>query len=292
MGLIVSDAPSGVTATDTGTGTINNDDGSGVIIADADANEGESITFTVTLTEAVQGGLTVTPGFTNGTASDTDYTENTTPLNFSGTANETGTFTVSTTADTMLEADETFTVDLTVSGTSLSVDDTDTGTGTINDNDSAALTINDASADEGDDLTFTVTLDQEVQGSVTVTPSFTHGTTDGEDFTANTTPLTFSGPVQARTFTVSTVQDESVEEDETFTVGLTVSGTSLGITATDTGTGTINNDDFVTSLTKGSGVVGESVERERRRGSDERHGDGDAAGGGHPTPTPPRSASR
>ena len=251
VGLTVSDAPSGITATDTGTGTINNDDGSGVIIADADANEGESITFTVTLTEAVQGGLTVTPGFTNGTASDTDYTENTTPLNFSGTANETGTFTVSTTADTMLEADETFTVDLTVSGTSLSVDDTDTGTGTINDNDSAALTIDDASADEGGDLTFTVTLDQEVQGSVTVTPSYTHGTTDGEDFTANTTPLTFSGPTRARSFTVSTVQDESVEEDETFTVGLTVSGTSLGITATDTGTGTINNDDFVTSLTKG-----------------------------------------
>ena len=251
VGLSVTDAPSGVTSTDTGTGTINNDDGAGVIIADADANEGESITFTVTLTEAVQGGLTVTPGFTNGTASDTDYTENTTPLNFSGTANETGTFTVSTTADTMLEADETFTVDLTVSGTSLSVDDTDTGTGTINDNDSAALTINDASADEGGDLTFTVTLDQEVQGSVTVTPSYTHGTTDGEDFTANTTPLTFSGPVQVRTFTVSTVQDESVEEDETFTVGLTVSGTSLGITATDTGTGTIKNDDFVTSLTKG-----------------------------------------
>ena len=251
VGLSVSDAPNGVTSSDTGTGTINNDDGSGVIIADADANEGESITFTVTLTEAVQGGLTVTPGFTNGTASDTDYTENTTPLNFSGTDNETGTFTVSTTADTMLEADETFTVDLTVSGTSLSVDATDTGTGTINDNDSAALTIDDASADEGGDLTFTVTLDNEVQGSVTVTPGYTHGTTDGEDFTANTTPLTFSGPVQSRSFTVSTVQDETVEEDETFTVGLTVSGTSLGITATDTGTGTIKNDDFVTSLTKG-----------------------------------------
>ena len=251
VGLSVTDAPSGVTSTDTGTGTINNDDGAGVIIADADAGEGQSITFTVTLTEAVQGGLTVTPGFTNGTASDTDYVENTTALNFSGTDNETRTFDVSTTADTMLETDETFIVDLTVSGTSLSVGATDTGTGTINDNDSAALTINDASADEGGDLTFTVTLDNEVQGSVTVTPSYTHGTTDGEDFTANTTPLTFSGPVQARSFTVSTVQDESVEEDETFTVGLTVSGTSLDITATDTGTGTINNDDFVTSLTKG-----------------------------------------
>ena len=247
VGLSVSKAPSGVTSTDTATGTINNDDGAVVTIADADADEGQSMTFTVTLGEAVQGGLTVTPGFTNGTASSTDYTENTTPLKFTGKDDETRTFTVSTTADAMLEADETFTVGLTVSGTSLNITATDTGTGTINDNDSATLTIDDASADEGDDLTFRVTLNQEVQGSVTVTPSYTHGTTDGEDFTANTAPLTFSGPVQARTFTVSTVQDESVEEDETFTVGLTVSGTSLGIIATDTATGTINNDDFSTS---------------------------------------------
>ena len=255
--LVEGDETIGVSATSlskkvTGTTlTLTDDDSAEVTVNDASAAEGSSMTFTVTLDTAVVGGLTVTPGFTNGTASSTDYTENTTALNFNGTANETRTFDVSTTADTMLEADETFTVDLTLSGTSLSVAATDTGTGTIEDNDGATLTIDDASADEGGDLTFTVTLNQEVQGSVTVTPSYTHVTTDGEDYTANTTPLTFSGPVQARTFTVSTVQDENVEEDETFTVGLTLSETSLGITATDTGTGTINNDDFVTGSTKG-----------------------------------------
>ena len=74
-----------------------------------------------------------------------------------------------------MEANETFTVGLSVSGTTLSVTSTDTGTGTINDNDNAAVTINNASADEGDDITFTVTLDKAVQGGLKVTPSFTDG---------------------------------------------------------------------------------------------------------------------
>ena len=47
-------------------------------IADANASEGNGISFTVTLDKAVQGGLKVTPGYTNGTAASTDYTTNTT----------------------------------------------------------------------------------------------------------------------------------------------------------------------------------------------------------------------
>ena len=84
-------------------------------INDANADEGDSMTFTVTLDNAVQGGLTVTPSYTNGTAADTDYTKNTNALSFTGTANETKTFTVATTEDTNAEADETFTVGLGVS---------------------------------------------------------------------------------------------------------------------------------------------------------------------------------
>ena len=243
VGLSVSKAPAGVTYTDTGTGTVNNDDGAGVIVNDANAAEGQSMTFTVTLTDAVQGGLTVTPGFTNGTASGTDYAENTAPLNFSGTANETKSFTVSTTEDTVVEGDETFTVGLTVSGTSLSVDATDTGTGTINDNDGAVVTVNNAEASEGDDMTFTVTLGEAVQDGLTVTPSFTDVTAvEGTDYDENTTALSFSGTKgETKTFTVSTTEDAVLEANETFTVGLSVSNSS--VTATDTGTGTINNDD-------------------------------------------------
>ena len=209
------------------------------------------MTFTVTLSEAVQGGLTVTPSFTDVTAVEsTDYDEDTTALTFTGTKGETQTFTVSTTEDAVMEANETFTVGLTVSGapTGTTVTATDTGTGTINNDDGATVTVNDADADEGDGITFTVTLGAAVQGGLTVTPSnYTNSTAASGDYAANTEALTFAGTAnETQTFTVSTTEDAVLEADETFTVGLTVSGTSLSVTATDTGTGTINNDDSAT----------------------------------------------
>ena len=221
------------------TGTINNDDSATVTVNDATASEGDSMTFTVTLSEVVQDGLTVTPSYTNDTAASTDYTENTAALSFTGTKGETKTFTVSTTQDAILEANETFTVGLSTSNSS--VTSTDTGTGTINNDDSAAVTINDASADEGDSMTFTVTLDKAVQGGLTVTPSFTDITaTEGTDYTENTTALTFTGTAnETKTFTVSTTADDVFEHTETFTVGLSVSNAPSEVGSTDTGTGSI-----------------------------------------------------
>ena len=244
VSLSVSNAPIGVTATDTATGTINNDDSAAVTINDAGASEGDSMTFTVTLSEAVQGGLTVTPGYTNGTAADTDYTANTAALSFSGTRGETRTFTVATTEDAVLEGNETFTVSLSVSNAPTGVTAGDTGTGAINDDDGAAATINDAAADEGDSMTFTVTLSEAVQGGLTVTPHYTNGTASSSDYTANTAALDFSGTKgEAVTFTVATTEDEAPEGNETFTVGLSVSGTPLSVSASDTGAGAINDDD-------------------------------------------------
>ena len=261
VGLSVSNAPSGVTSTDTGTGTVNNDDGATVTVNDASASEGESMTFTVTLGTAVQGGLTVTPGYTNGTAATGDYTANTASLTFTGTANETKTFTVSTVEDAVLEANETFTVGLTISGTTLAITATDTGTGTVNNDDGATVTVNDANASEGAGITFRVTLDKAVQGGLTVTPGYTNGTAATGDYTANTASLTFTGTAnETKTFTVSTVEDAVLEANETFTVGLTVSGAPSGVTSTDTGTGTINDDDSADlSLTDPSASEGESM---------------------------------
>ena len=252
VGLSVTGTTASVTATDTATGTITDDDSAAVTVNDASANEGDSLSFTVTLDKAVAGGLKVTPGFTDVTATEgTDYTENTSVLTFTGTAGETKTFTVSTTEDTVVETDETFTVGLSVSGTSVTVTATDTGTGTIANDDSAAVTVNDASASEGDAITFTVTLDKAVAGGLKVTPGFTDVTaTEGTDYTENTSVLTFAGTAgETKTFTVSTTEDAVVETNETFTVGLTVSGTSVSVTATDTGTGTITNDDGSAAVT-------------------------------------------
>ncbi len=258
VGLTVSDAPSGVTSTDTGTGTINNDDSATVTIADANADEGDNISFTVTLDTAVQGGLTVTPGFTDGTAVEgTDYDENTAALTFTGTANETQSFTVSTTEDAVIEANETFTVSLSVSNAPNGITATDTGTGTINNDDGATVTVNDASATEGASMTFTVTLSAAVQGGLTVTPGFTDGTAvEGTDYDENTAALTFTGTAnETQSFTVSTTEDDVIEANETFTVSLSVSNAPSGITATDTGTGTINNDDGATVTVNDAGAT-------------------------------------
>ena len=246
VGLTVSGTTLAVGSADTGTGTVKDDDAAELTVDDRSKDEGDSMTFTVTLSKAVQGGLTVTPSYTNGTAASGDYTENTTALSFTGTKDETQTFTVATTEDAVLEADETFTVGLTVSGAPTGVTATDTGTGTIEDDDDAAVTVADAKADEGDAITFTVTLDKAVQGGLTVTPDYTNGTAASGDYTENTAAVTFTGTAgETQTFTVATTEDAVLEADETFTVGLTASNAPTGttVTATDTGTGTIEDDD-------------------------------------------------
>ena len=246
VSLAVSDTTETVGATATATGTITNDDSTGVFIENVSAAEGDGLTFTVTLNEAVTGGFTVTPSFTDVSATKgTDYTENTTALTFAGTKGEQKTFTVSTTEDNDVEADETFTVSLAVSDTTETVAHTDTATGTITNDDATGVFIENVSAAEGDGLTFTVTLNEAVTGGFTVTPSFTDGTaTKGTDYTENTGALSFTGTKgETQTFTVSTTEDNDVEADETFTVGLTVSDTTETVGATDTATGTITNDD-------------------------------------------------
>ena len=250
----LSASHTGVTATDTGTGTIIDDDQAAVSVSDASATEGSSMTFTVTLNQAVAGGLTVTPSFTDGTAvQGSDYTANPTGLSFTGTAGESQTFTVATTDDAVLEGNETFTVGLSASHTGVTA--TDTGTGTILDDDQAAVLVSDASAIEGSSMTFTVTLNQAVAGGLTVTPSFTDGTaTQGSDYTANTTVLSFTGTAgESHTFTVATTQDAVLEGNETFTVGLSVSHT--GVTATATGTGTILDDDQAAVLVSDASAI-------------------------------------
>ena len=258
VSLTVSGTTETVTATDTATGTILDDDTpAGLTIGDASAGEGDPIIFTVTLDRAVPGGLTVTPSFTDRTATEgADYTANTAALTFAGRAGERKNFQVATSDDTGHESDETFTVSLTVSGTTANVTATDTATGTIVDDDTpAVLTIGDASAGEGDPLVFTATLDRAVSGGMAVALSFTDGTAkQGTDYVANTARLPFAGYAgETRTLTVETTDDSDEEEDETLTVGLTVTGTSMTVTATDTASGTILDDDEGDEA--GAGVV-------------------------------------
>ena len=193
-------------------------------VGDASATEGQALTFTVTLDQAVSGGLTVTPTFTDGTATKgVDYTENTAALAFAGTAGETLTFTVATVDDTLVEGDETFTVGMSVSGT---VTATVRGTGTITDNDDPpavrpAVSLTAAPnphVPEGDPVAVTLRLTSALGVDMTIPLVMTAGTAEPEDF-GSLAGITISAGALTGTDLITTAQDAD-QDDETFTVAI------------------------------------------------------------------------
>jgi len=115
--------------------------------------------------------------------------------------------------------------------------------------DTAALTVEDVSATEGDGLTFTVTLDHAVAGGAQVQVTLAGGTATGgarplvepEDYDNVVGTLTFNGTAgEQRQFTVSTLDDNLLEDTETFIVGL--QSTNPLATASDTAVGTITDN--------------------------------------------------
>ena len=132
--------------------------------------------------------------------------------------------------------------------------------------DRATITVSNAETQEGGDLVFTATLDKALPSSVTVTPTFTHGTATGADYTANTSSITFAGTAgEQKTFRVSTTRDTENEGTEQFTVGLTVSSNTPpynydgegSAIAVSSGTGTIHNADGVAvSITGPTDTIG------------------------------------
>ena len=115
-----------------------------------------------------------------------------------------------------------------------------------------ALSIADASVDEGDSgsttLDFTVTLDRAATATVTVDWATSDGTaTAGTDYTAGTGTLTFNSGDSSKTVSVTVAGDNVDEPNETFTVTLS---SESGATIEDgTATGTITDDDATPTVT-------------------------------------------
>jgi len=247
---------------DTATGTINENDTAAVTVEDVTMVEGAGLMFTVTLDNAVAGAFSLDASFTDGTATGAaDYGNTIQTLNFAGAAGEQQTFTVLTVEDSVLEGDEHFTVSLTAANAI--VDDSDTETGTIIDNETAAVTVDDVIAVEGTGLLFMVSLDNAVSGSFTVVADFTDGTATGgaapltapADYDNTTQALNFAGTAgEIRTFTVNILDDAVLEGTETFTVSLRASNALVD--DSDTGDGTILNDDYGVYIGDASAVEG------------------------------------
>ncbi|NHC05128.1 hypothetical protein G9F31_15495, partial [Acinetobacter sp. 187] len=240
----------------TATGTITDNDLRVASVKDSTAEEGKNLSFEVTLNGAAKqatefdfkleditakegSDYAVVPTFSNGvTYSDGKITV---PAGVES-------FTVSyvTENDVLVEKNETVQIIL----------DGHTATGTIIDNDLRIESVENAVAEEGDDLTFQVKLNGEapyatefdfVLKAVTATegsdyavvPKFTNGVTysDGK----------ITVPVGVDSFTVSYETKDDFEVESNETVQLTVGG--------QTATGTITDNDVVVESVKGSTAV-------------------------------------
>ncbi len=128
------------------------------------------------------------------------------------------------------------------------------------------LSIADAAATEGSNVSFTVTLSAAAAAEVTATWTASIETGDtavaADLGTTKTETVTVSMGSTTGTFTVATVEDTTVEVNETFTVTLTGPSSNAQLSSTAaTAQGTINNDDLATvSVADAEGDEDEGVE--------------------------------
>jgi hypothetical protein len=257
----------GTVVTDSeGEGAIQNDDATVVSIGDATVSEGDAGTvdadFVVSLSALSDFPVTVGIATSDGSATvaDGDYqaaavTGFTIPA---GAMSQT--FTVKVNGDLLVEADETFAVDLgTPSGATIG---DGTGAGLIVNDDTATVSIDDVTVAEGDtgtvDAIFTVSLSRESDTPITVAAATRDGTatTANADYQATALTLTFPAMTTAQTFTVPVNGDRLVEADETFFVDL---ANAVGATIGDgVGEATIQDDDM-TGLSIGDVTVSEGA---------------------------------
>ena len=223
-----------------GTVTIEDDDARGIEVSATalPVPEGDSRTYTVVLSSQPAGPVTVTPSV-SGSA---DVTVSPSELTFTTQGwDQAQTVTVSAAQDADSGNDEA-TVSHTVSGGDYgSVTASDVGV-TVEDDDDRGVEVSatELSVPEGDSRTYTVVLETQPTGSVTVTPSVS----GSADVTVSPSELTFTTQSwdQAQTVTVSTAQDADAANDEA-TVSHTVSGGDYGsVTASDVGV-TVEDDD-------------------------------------------------
>lgn len=220
-----------------GTGTIKNDDCATLSIGDVSMAEGTGGTtifdFDVTLSAAVDAPDGVKVDFSttaNSASSSSDFTSDSGCVTFTGTAGEMQTISVSVAADNLVEADETFFVDLSnprAVGVDRKIDlDDSQGQGSIENDDRAIVQINDVTMNEGDagltvfpfQVTFSNPVDVEIKvGFATMDRT---ATLADNDYQMSSGLLCFDPNDTSETIPVNVVGDTNMEPTETFLVRL------------------------------------------------------------------------
>jgi hypothetical protein len=250
----------------TAQGSINNDDAAPTLTINSPtvSEAAGTVTFTVTRTGLTELAASANFATSNGTAvAPGDYTADsgtvTVPAN-PGLTN-TNTIPITIANDAIYETDETLTVALT-GGTNATVGIPGAGTGTITNNDTApVLTINSPAG--VNEATGTISFIVTRTGLTEVAASANFATSNGTavapgDYTANSGTVTVPANTTTQTIPITIANETIYETNETFTVTLT-GGTDASVGGTDTGTGTIVNDDAAPTLTIDSPTVSEAT---------------------------------
>ena len=227
-----------------------------------------SATLSVTLSEASPTEpITVQWTTADGTAtSPADYTAADGALTFATAATGsalTQQLTVTIEDDNLNENDEAFTVTLSDAGGLGAIIRTRSATVTITDNEATpVLSIADATAAEDrPTIRFPVTLNPGSGAEVTVdyATSDDTATTAGSDFTDKSGTLTFAPGATARTISISLIDDNVDEADETFTVTLSNASSNAELASDPAAQGTIVNDDGPVEVTVDDASCPESI---------------------------------
>ena len=246
------------------TGTIRDDDDAPTpprisSVSSPSAEEGETLRFTVTLDRAPSETTTYYYATYRSTAQRNDYDGHlATPLVFRA-GDRSQTIRVQTREDTQDENDETFEFYITDSRS----DHPSSGrpsnylaraTGTIRDDDDAPTpprisSVSSPSAEEGETLRFTVTLDRAPSETTTYYYATYRSTAQRNDYDGHlATPLVFRAGDRSQTIRVQTREDTQDENDETFEFYITDSRSDHPSSGRPSNylaraTGTIRDDD-------------------------------------------------
>ncbi len=214
------------------------------------AEDAGELTVTVNRTDGTSGVVTVDYATSDGTGTaGVDYAATSGTLTFEdGVTSQS--FVVGVIDDSVLEAGKTFTVALSnpIGGAALT-DPTSAIVAIIN-NDvplQGSLQFSAASYEVTEDtgsLTVTVNRTDGSSGEVTVDYATSDGTaTSGEDYVTNVGTLTFGDGVMNQSFTVSIIDNQVVEDAETFLVSLSNATGGAVVTSPTNAMVTINDND-------------------------------------------------
>ena len=216
--------------------------------------EGADATFTVTLAGGTGRAPVMIEYTVGGSVTAADYTAPSGMLTIAAGAT-TGTITIATLTDNVLDQDETLTVTLTDADTTAGLAEVGSpaqATTTIHDPSTVSASVaQTGSAEEGEPVTLTVTLTGEVSVPVSIAYATADVTaTEGVDYTASSGTVEVPANDTTATITVATDDDLLVEAEETFTVTLTADPNApppTGVTLTASAPATISDNDALTA---------------------------------------------